>query len=83
MIILIYEYFAGILSPFIPEFGIVKPEVIMFSEALSKTRSGRIMRHALKAIATQSDIGNVMTLANPEVVEGLIEDRKKLGEIKF
>ena len=41
------------------------------------------MRRVLKAIATQGDIGNTMTLANPEVVEGLIEDRKKLGEIKF
>ena len=41
------------------------------------------MRRVLKAIATQGEIGNVMTLANPEVVEGLIEDRKKLGEINF
>jgi hypothetical protein len=37
----------------------------------------------LNAIATQGEIGNVMTLANPEVVEHLIEDRKKLGRIKF
>ncbi|MHA1871241.1 MAG: AMP-binding enzyme, partial [Promethearchaeota archaeon] len=61
----------------------VYPEVIMFADALPKTRSGKIMRRILKAIATQSDIGNTMTLANPEVVEHLIEERKKLGEIKF
>ncbi|MHA1522735.1 MAG: AMP-binding enzyme, partial [Promethearchaeota archaeon] len=61
----------------------VYPEIIVFSQALPKTRSGKIMRRVLKAIATQSEIGNVMTLANPDVVEGLIEDRKKLGEIKF
>jgi len=61
----------------------VYPEIIMFSEALPKTRSGKIMRRVLKAIATQSDIGNTMTLANPEVVQHLIEERKKLGEIKF
>jgi acetyl-CoA synthetase len=61
----------------------VYPEIILFTAALPKTRSGKIMRRILKAIATQGDIGNTMTLANPEVVEGLIEDRKKLGEIKF
>jgi len=61
----------------------VYPEIIMFTAALPKTRSGKIMRRILKAIAVQGDIGNTMTLANPEVVEGLIEDRKKLGEIKF
>lgn len=61
----------------------VKPEVIMFTEALPKTRSGKIMRRVLKAIATQSDVGNTMTLANPEVVQGLIEEREKMGEIKF
>jgi len=61
----------------------VFPEIIMFSEALPKTRSGKIMRRILKAIATQSEIGDTMTLANPEVVEKLIEERKKLGEIKF
>lgn len=61
----------------------VFPEVIMFSDAVPKTRSGKIMRRILKAIATMSDPGNTTTLANPEVVEGLIEARKKMGEIKF
>jgi hypothetical protein len=41
------------------------------------------MRRVLKVIATQCEIGNVMTLVNPEVVEHLIEDRKKIGEINF
>lgn len=61
----------------------VLPEIIMFTDAVPKTRSGKIMRRILKAIATQADIGNTMTLANPEVVNALIEDRKALGEIKF
>ncbi|MBD3187573.1 acetate--CoA ligase [Candidatus Bathyarchaeota archaeon] len=61
----------------------VLPEIIMFTEAVPKTRSGKIMRRILKAIATKQDIGNTMTLANPEVVENLIEEREKLGEIKF
>ncbi len=61
----------------------VYPEVIMFADAVPKTRSGKIMRRILRAVALQQDIGNTMTLANPEVVEDLIEERKKLGEIKF
>ncbi|MHA1684120.1 MAG: acetate--CoA ligase [Promethearchaeota archaeon] len=61
----------------------VLPEIIMFTEAVPKTRSGKIMRRVLKAIATEKDIGNTMTLANPEVVKALIEARKKLGKIEF
>ena len=61
----------------------VKPEIIMFSDALPKTRSGKIMRRVLKAIALMEDIGDVMTLSNPEVVQHLIEEREKLGVIKF
>lgn len=61
----------------------VYPEIIMFAAAVPKTRSGKIMRRILKAVAEQKDIGNTMTLANPEVVEGLIARRKMMGEIKF
>ncbi|MFX0065110.1 MAG: acetate--CoA ligase [Candidatus Hermodarchaeota archaeon] len=61
----------------------VYPEVIMFVDEVPKTRSGKIMRRILKAVATQEDIGNTMTLANPEIVEAIIEERKKMGEIKF
>ncbi|MFX1511671.1 MAG: acetate--CoA ligase, partial [Promethearchaeota archaeon] len=61
----------------------VYPEVIMFADAVPKTRSGKIMRRILRAVALQQDIGNTMTLANPEVVEALIEERKRMGEIKF
>jgi acetyl-CoA synthetase len=61
----------------------VYPEIIMFADAVPKTRSGKIMRRVLKAVAIQKDIGNVMTLSNPEVVEELIARRKMMGEIKF
>jgi len=61
----------------------VYPEVLMFADAVPKTRSGKIMRRILKAVATQRNIGNVMTLANPEVVEELIARRKMMGEISF
>ena len=61
----------------------VYPEIIMFAAAVPKTRSGKIMRRILKAVAEEKDIGNTMTLANPEVVEGLIARRKMMGEIQF
>jgi acetyl-CoA synthetase len=61
----------------------VYPEIIMFAEAVPKTRSGKIMRRILKAVAEEKTIGNVMTLANPEVVEELIARRKMMGEIKL
>jgi acetyl-CoA synthetase len=36
---------------------------------MPKTRSGKIMRRVLGAISNKGDVGNVMTLANPEIVE--------------
>ncbi len=61
----------------------VYPEVVMFAGAVPKTRSGKIMRRILKAVAEQKEIGNTMTLANPEVVEDLIARRQMMGEIAF
>ena len=57
---------------------VFQPDVIQFADALPKTRSGKIMRRILKAIAAGTDIGNVTTLADPSVVDALLEDRKKM-----
>jgi len=57
---------------------VFQPDVIQFADALPKTRSGKIMRRILKAIAAGTDVGNVTTLADPSVVESLLEDRKKM-----
>ena len=57
---------------------VFQPDVIQFADALPKTRSGKIMRRILKAIATMSDVGNVTTLADPSVVDTLLKDRKKM-----
>ena len=58
---------------------IAKPEAIQFSDSLPKTRSGKIMRRILKAIAEgKDDVGNTTTLADPSVVDTLIKDRKNL-----
>jgi acetyl-CoA synthetase len=57
---------------------VFQPDVIQFADDLPKTRSGKIMRRILKAIATGEDIGNVTTLADPSVVDKLLEERKKM-----
>ncbi|NVM53468.1 MAG: acetate--CoA ligase [Candidatus Helarchaeota archaeon] len=50
---------------------IAKPEAIEFTPSLPKTRSGKIMRRILKAIVNETDVGNITTLANPDVVKEL------------
>ncbi len=58
---------------------IAKPDVIQFTDALPKTRSGKIMRRILKVIAENgTDVGNVTTLADPSVVDKLRTDHDKL-----
>jgi acetyl-CoA synthetase len=58
---------------------VAKPEIILFADDLPKTRSGKIMRRILKAIAEgKEDVGNTTTLANPEIVDVLKEERKKI-----
>ena len=46
-----------------------RPEKIIFSSDLPKTRSGKIMRRLLRSIADGDDLGNITTLADPSVVE--------------
>ena len=57
---------------------IAKPERIQFAEDLPKTRSGKIMRRILKAIAEgKQDVGSITTLADPSVVSVLQKERVK------
>ena len=54
------------------------PDKIQFTSALPKTRSGKIMRRILRKIA-EGDVGNLgdtSTLADPTVVDTLVENRK-------
>lgn len=48
-----------------------KPEKIIFTIDLPKTRSGKIMRRLLRDIAEGRALGNVTTLADPSIVESL------------
>jgi len=56
---------------------IAKPDLIQWAPALPKTRSGKIMRRILRKIAANhyEDLGDVSTLADPSVVESLVEGR--------
>ena len=60
---------------------IAKPDVIQWAPALPKTRSGKIMRRILRKIAAGEfdSLGDTSTLAEPDVVESLIENKKSLS----
>ena len=53
--------------------AIAKPEAIIFTAELPKTRSGKIMRRLLKDIAEGRAVGDTTTLADPAVVQKLKE----------
>ncbi len=56
---------------------IAKPDVIQWAPGLPKTRSGKIMRRILRKIAANEldNLGDTSTLADPDVVNDLIENR--------
>jgi acetyl-CoA synthetase len=57
---------------------IATPDYIQFAPGLPKTRSGKIMRRILRKIAANEhdNLGDTTTLADPSVVESLIENRR-------
>ncbi|NIP17195.1 MAG: acetate--CoA ligase [Xanthomonadales bacterium] len=56
---------------------IASPDLIQWAPGLPKTRSGKIMRRILRKIAANDygDLGDTSTLAEPEVVDALIDGR--------
>jgi acetyl-CoA synthetase len=50
---------------------IARPKHVYIVPDMPKTRSGKIMRRVLAAISNKTDVGDVTTLANPEVVEAI------------
>ena len=65
------QFVAGEIGSF------AKPEIVQFTPGLPKTRSGKIMRRILRKIAANEleDLGDTSTLADPVVVEQLINNR--------
>ena len=60
---------------------IASPDLIQFAPGLPKTRSGKIMRRILRKIAENefSNLGDTSTLADPGVVNDLVENRQNKG----
>ncbi len=60
---------------------IAKPDLIQWAPGLPKTRSGKIMRRILRKIAENDHgtLGDISTLAEPEVVDELIANRMNRG----
>jgi acetyl-CoA synthetase len=56
---------------------IASPDLIQFAPGLPKTRSGKIMRRILRKIAENevTALGDISTLADPSVVDDLIDNR--------
>jgi len=62
--------------------GFAVPDIIHIAPGLPKTRSGKIMRRILRKIAASEyeGMGDVTTLAEPEVVEKLIQQHQERGD---
>ena len=50
---------------------IARPEKVVFTPELPKTRSGKIMRRLLENIANDDELGDTSTLRNPEIVDDI------------
>jgi acetyl-CoA synthetase len=50
---------------------IARPQSILFTEDLPKTRSGKIMRRLLRNVSEDEALGDTTTLADATVVEGI------------
>jgi acetyl-CoA synthetase len=61
---------------------IAKPDLIQWAPGLPKTRSGKIMRRILRKIAADdyAELGDTSTLADPAVVNDLIENRQNRAD---
>ncbi|MEG2830322.1 MAG: acetate--CoA ligase, partial [Edwardsiella sp. (in: enterobacteria)] len=59
---------------------IATPDILHWTDALPKTRSGKIMRRILRKIASGdiSNLGDTSTLADPGVVEKLLEEKQAM-----
>ena len=61
-----------IVKALVYEIGpIAKPRKVWIVPDMPKTRSGKIMRRVLGSLSNKKDVGDVMTLANPEIVDAI------------
>ena len=50
---------------------VARPKSVWIVADMPKTRSGKIMRRVIASISNFTDVGDITTLANPEVVEDI------------
>ncbi|MEQ9861281.1 acetate--CoA ligase [Pectobacterium cacticida] len=64
---------------------IATPDILHWTDALPKTRSGKIMRRILRKIAAgdTGNLGDISTLADPGVVEKLLEEKHAMGAASY
>ncbi|OFV98297.1 MAG: acetate--CoA ligase [Acidobacteria bacterium RIFCSPLOWO2_12_FULL_54_10] len=62
---------------------IARPKSIHVVSDLPKTRSGKIMRRVLAAISNTMDVGDVTTLANPDIVEEIRKQVQGTGPVQL
>ncbi|MGD0282417.1 MAG: acetate--CoA ligase [Dissulfurispiraceae bacterium] len=73
-----------ISNAIVTEIGaIARPRKVWIVPDMPKTRSGKIMRRVLGSISNGTDVGDVMTLANPEIVELITKMVQGNGEGKI
>ena len=56
--------------------GIARPAAIYFPQALPKTRSGKILRRAIRALAEGNETGDMSTLDNPTAIDAIKKSMK-------
>ncbi|ELZ72648.1 acetate--CoA ligase [Haloferax volcanii] len=59
---------------------IARPEQVVFTPELPKTRSGKIMRRLLEDVANGAELGNTSTLRNPDIVEEIAAKVRARGD---
>ncbi len=73
-----------ISNAIVTEIGaIARPSKVWIVPDMPKTRSGKIMRRVLGSISNGTDVGDVMTLANPEIVEFITKMVQGEGKVEF
>ncbi|HXW68504.1 MAG TPA: acetate--CoA ligase, partial [Dissulfurispiraceae bacterium] len=73
-----------ISNAIVTEIGaIARPRKVWIVPDMPKTRSGKIMRRVLGAISNGTDVGDVMTLANPEIVEMITKMVQGEAKVEF
>ena len=56
--------------------GIARPAAIYFPQALPKTRSGKVLRRAIRALAEGKETGDMSTLDNPTAIDAIKKSMK-------